>query len=194
MHPVQEALFRTKNWKTDEFTVQSEGHFWLVHSEDIKIQGSYKHNESDPDLTSLNALAIGGPFLGDNVLLIETFEGKVMWNDQSIVSAINSTFSNKYMSAHYHKESELVASGKTGMGIDIKLPHGVSLVVNRWDKSLAAKIQMCNRMIDQDGQCGNNNHDHTDDYQASDMLAQRVLSGEHKRVSLFTTGRTEAKK
>jgi len=158
-----------------------------VNSESIRIQGSYRQNTSTPKaLTSLHALAIGGPFLGDNVLTIRTLDGEVKWNQHSILSVLGTDFHNKYIDAEYHTKSELVSTGQWGPGLDIDLPNGVSLIVNRWKSSLAVKITMCSSETGQDGQCGNNNINHLDDTPA--LIEERAGAKVPKALSLFPGG------
>merc|ERR1712187_601596 len=49
--------------------------------------------------------------------------------------------------------------------IDVNLPNGVQLTINRWISMLEVKIDMCLEE-GQDGQCGNFNGDVTDDSEA----------------------------
>lgn len=170
-HPQREAFLRTHNWKSDEITVQEEGTFWLVKSSDVHIQAHYQKNQSHPEFTNLGAIAVGGPFLEDNVLVFRPLDETVTWNDKDILSSLPSTFSNGFVTATYRKDAELVKNGGKAAGIDVILPKGVKLTVNRWKHNLAAKISMC-KEEGQDGQCGNFNSDHTDDRQ--DELMARV--------------------
>jgi len=172
-HPAKEAFFRSRNWKTDELTVHDEGVFWLVNNAQMKIQARYRHNESNPALTSLYTVAISGPFVGNNLLVIGTLEHSIRWNKQSILESQPSKFHNKWVKADYHNKAELVSSGRKGPGIDMELPNGMTLTVNRWKKSLALKITQCGAPPSaQEGQCGNNNHDLSDD--TPQILAQEA--------------------
>jgi len=170
-HPHREALFRTRNWKDDQVSVQEEGTFWLVKSKDIEIQGRYWRNKTHPELSSLGALAISGPFIENNVLVVRPTSGKVTWNDLEILSSMPSRFTNEFFTAQYHEDSVLVKDGRKGVGIDLYLPKGVKLTINRWAQMLAAKIDMC-KEEDQDGQCGNFNGLHQDD--SADEIMSRM--------------------
>jgi len=166
-HPHREAFFRSKNWKDDEITVSEAGTFWLVRNQQIHIQGRYWKNATNPELANLGALAIGGPFLGDdNVLVVRTLAGgEVMWNDQAILHSMPSEFHNEYMDAKYHSKAEIVSNGHKGPGIEMELPMGVRLNINRWKQMLAVRISLCGETSEilTEGQCGNNNHDVHDD-------------------------------
>jgi len=164
---------RTHNWKFDQVTVQGEGTFWLVKSADVRIQGRYWKNKTHPEFTNLGAIAVGGPFLEDNVLVFRPLADNVTWNGEQILSSLPSTFDNKLMQATYRKDSELVKNGLNGPGIEVNLPKGVKLLVNRWKQNLAVKITMCKEDVhEQDGQCGNFNSHYEDDKQ--DELMARM--------------------
>jgi hypothetical protein len=174
-HPNREAFFRTRDWKMDELSVYEAGTFWLVKSDLVHIQGTYIKNLTHPNQTSLGAVAIGGPFLNKNVLTFRPLSENVTWNEQPILSTFPSEFHNSVVLAKYHAESELVKDGKRGQGIDVTLPQGVQLTVNRWNQSLALKIHMGARQEGQDGQCGNYNGDANDDTKEFLFETNRVM-------------------
>eukprot|EP00928_Gymnodinium_smaydae_P008962 TRINITY_DN1330_c0_g1_i1.p1 TRINITY_DN1330_c0_g1~~TRINITY_DN1330_c0_g1_i1.p1 ORF type:complete len:692 (-),score=119.53 TRINITY_DN1330_c0_g1_i1:148-2223(-) len=186
-HPAKEAFLRTREWKKDEVSVRTTGTFWLVRSRRIHIQGTYEHIPGQPNATSLSVLALGGPFLGNNTLVIRPLSGKSTWNGQEILppAQFPAAFVNDVASLFYHSDAEIVKDGTRGRGIDINLPNGVVLTVNRWKYALAAKITMCsqNALGGQSGQCGNYNGDAADD-----IPKQQVDHG-HKKED---TARTAA--
>jgi hypothetical protein len=177
-HPMREAFFRTRGWKNDQISIYNEGTFWLVKTDLVHIQARYWHNKTHPDWTSLGALAIGGPLLDYNTLIIRSLSGATTWNGQEILHLIPSQFENSLISAKYTYATELVKDGTRGPGLEIELPKGIKLVVNRWMQSLAAKITMCGAAETQTGQCGNFNGNPNDDDQdvLSESTSQRVLS------------------
>ena len=141
-HPQREEFFRTRGWKADQMTINEDGIYWLVKSDMVHIQGRYFRNEI-ANTTSLQELAIGGPFLKDKVLLIQSLEGKVMWGGEEILASINSEFQDSLIQAKYHQGTKMVKDGTLGPGVDVFLPTGVDLTVNRWRNGLAAEINMC---------------------------------------------------
>jgi hypothetical protein len=173
-HPMREAFFRTRGWKSDQVSIYDEGTFWLVKNDLVHIQARYWHDKANPEWTNLGALAIGGPFLDNNTLVIRSLGAATTWNDQEILALLPSRFENSLVSAKYHSGSETVKDGKPGPGLDIELPMGVKLVVNRWKQNLAAKITMCHTQGLQTGQCGNFNGNANDD-------AQEILSAGNKQ-------------
>jgi len=107
-------------------------------------------------------------------------------NSETVLNTYPSLFSNKYLTAHYHNDSELVKNVQTGPGIDVSLPNGVRLTVNRWKQSLAVKIHMCKEDV-MEGQCGNFNHDSKDDVQEEILSRTRKLTPQEfliKRASV----------
>jgi hypothetical protein len=163
----------------DELSVQENGTFWLVKSSAVHIQGRYGQNQKHPELTSLDAFAVGGPFLNDNVLVIRPLSGAVTWNNLEILSSLPSVFTNRYVSARYHKGAEMVKDGSMAPAIEVSLPRGVKLTINRWATMLEAKIDMCLEE-NQDGQCGNFNGNVTDDTEEQIMtrIGQKILPHE----------------
>merc|ERR1719343_205198 len=178
-HPKRESLFRTRNWELDELNVQEMGTFWIVKSSTVHIQGRYGQNKKHPDLTSLDAFAIGGPFLNYNVLVFRPLSGAVTWNNLEILSSLPSTFSNRYIRARYRKGAEMVKDGSMAPAIEVNLPRGLKLTINRWATMLEAKIDMCLEE-GQDGQCGNFNDNVTDDSEEQVMtrIGQKLLPHE----------------
>jgi len=164
-HPMREAFFRTRGWKSDQVSIYDQGTFWLVKTDLVHIQARYWHDKKNPEWTNLGALAIGGPFLENNTLVIRSLGAATTWNDQEILGLLPSRFENSMVSAKYHSESEMVKDGKPGPGVEIELPMGVKLLVNRWKQNLAAKITMCRTQGLQTGQCGNFNGNANDDVQ-----------------------------
>eukprot|EP00928_Gymnodinium_smaydae_P088632 TRINITY_DN726_c0_g1_i2.p1 TRINITY_DN726_c0_g1~~TRINITY_DN726_c0_g1_i2.p1 ORF type:complete len:869 (+),score=195.53 TRINITY_DN726_c0_g1_i2:67-2607(+) len=167
-HPQREAFLRTHGWQDDQVSVHKAGTYWLVRSARVHIQASYEHPPGQPNVTALSVLAVGGPFLNNNTLIMRPLNGKSTWNGKEIlpVGELPSAFVNDQVSAFYHADAELVKDGTRGLGVDIVLPAGVTLTVNRWKISLAAKITMCSQAKlpgGQGGQCGNYNGDPADD-------------------------------
>jgi len=162
-HPLREAFFRTRGWKSDQVSIYDEGTFWLVKSKNVHIQGRYWHNKTHVDWTNLGALAVGGPFLNGNTLTIRPLGSPSTWNGQEILAIMPSHFENEYVQAKFHHNSEIIKNGDLGEGIDVELPDDVRLTVNRWKQNLAVKISMCPQAGGQDGQCGNYNGVASDD-------------------------------
>jgi len=173
-HPAQEAFFRTHNWKADQVTVNTAGTFWLVNSKRVHVQARYEHNASNPNVTNLVEIAVSGDFLRDNTLKFGVEGDPIMFNEEAILTELPSTFykwhaSERYVAAKYHNQSTMVKNGKKGPGIDLELPEGMRMTINRWKENLAVSISMCPQHHGQDGHCGNYNGNPDDDT-ATEML------------------------
>jgi len=184
-HPQREAFFRTRGWRSDEKTVVEAGTFWLVRHDKVQIQGKYEHMLGNEAVTSLTEIAVGGPFLEGNVLVLQPLNGKTTYNGQEILPAgeMPSSFSTDFVSAFYHKAAELVKDGTHGPGVDISLPMGVKLTVNRWKTSMAVAIKLKGPLPGgQGGQCGDFDGNAagevgTDERAvASEFLARKVMT------------------
>ena len=75
--------------------------------------------------------------------MIQSLEGKVLWGGEEILASINSEFQDSLIQAKYHQGTKMVKDGTLGPGVDVFLPTGVDLTVNRWRNGLAAEINMC---------------------------------------------------
>jgi len=180
-HPQREAFFRTRDWKNDQLSVSETGTFWLVRHREVHIQGRYEQASGRTNVTSLTEIAVGGPFLQNNVLVVRPNTRSTTWNGEPILPAdtIPSTFANDLVAGIYHDGAEVVKDGSHGRGIEFSLPMGVKLIVNRWNTSLACAIRMKPLRGGQSGQCGNFNGITLDDAASIDIHAdQRATSSE----------------
>eukprot|EP00971_Amphidinium_carterae_P117268 2322945-Amphidinium_carterae.1 len=162
------------------------GDYWLVKSERISIQARYWASQCDGN-SMTRSLAIGGSFLEGNVLLIEPLDGRVSWNGDSILQGFPSTFTvPQLVYAEYHNEvAEVKIAGQHAevRGVDLMLPLGVRITVNRYGSHLDAVITMREQEAGVDGYCGNFNDDPTDDVTYS--IQQRMSVQVNKTANLF---------
>jgi len=190
-HPLQEALLRTHGWKADQISMHAEGNYWLVKSENVKIQGRYERApDLGPTATNLVEIAIGGNFMKGNQLKFGVQGKNSIYNAQPILTKFPSTFykwhgPERLVAARYHSNSTMVKNGKRGPGIDLELPEGMRMTINRWKQNLAVVINMCPQAGGQDGHCGNYNGNPEDDM--ADVMMQRKDNKHHVsyRSSLF---------
>lgn len=153
------------------------GDFWLVKSPLVHIQGRYNVVNRNRKHSFLRVLAVGGPFLGNNTLVIGNRRAKVKWNDYEILPAMGSEFRNRFIKARYHQDSKLVQDfNRSAPGTDIDLPLNVNMLVNRGKNGVGVMITMPRFEGGQDGQCGNFNGDANDDTAA--MISHR-MGGDH---------------
>lgn len=148
------------------------GDCWLVRSEAVKIQGRYNTvDTSHYRKPFLRALAIGGPFLMGNTLVIGTHS--VFWNQQEILPEPGTSFQVKnLLSAKYMETPPVKDPRRRSPGISVKLPLDVSLLVNRHKSGIGIAITMPQLPGGQDGQCGNYNGERADDTAA--LIADRL--------------------
>jgi len=189
-HPLQEMFFGTRGWKADQVTVSAAGTFWLVKSDRALIQGRYAHNKTHPDVTNLVEIAVGGPFMLGNTLKVGLLGESVMFNGQDILKEMGTSFykwhaCERLVAAKYHPDATMVKNGKKGPGIDIELPEGMRMTINRWHENLAVSISMCPQAGGQDGHCGNYNGDASDDSATMMLKRPENLAEVTSRSSLF---------
>merc|ERR1712046_552541 len=81
-------------WPPIDHTATSLGDMWLVKSSAVKIQARYASIDGLPAENSfVHALAVGGPFLKNNTLVVGASEtGIVSWNGVEILHEKASSF------------------------------------------------------------------------------------------------------
>jgi hypothetical protein len=157
----------------------SSGDFWIVKSDSVWIQARSLPTDFTNGLAVTKILAIGGPVLKGNKLLIApTF---TTWNGLRVLSGFPSHFNQPNL-VHmvYNNVGELVdeAPLRANATIDCKkhIVHvkifddsaeGITIQVNRWLESkgneyINVRISMRSQP-GQDGHCGNFNGDPDDD-------------------------------
>jgi len=163
----------------------SSGEYYLVKSNAISIQGRYLPTKFTHGLAVTKMVAIGGPVLKGNKLIIGPLTAS--WNGAPIIGQLGGSFSQPgLLTVNYDTTGELIvttggvdASKKKIVHVKISdgTPEGLSVQVNRWTASpgneyVNWKISMHSRP-GQDGHCGNFNQNAADD----DRLAVRQRVG-----------------
>lgn len=144
------------------------GDFWIVKSNYLKIQGRYNLDaRSTLKEPVLRVLTVGGKLIEDNTLTIGT-TGKILWNGDEVLDKEGSEFTvSKLLNARYTQHVALAQDPtQTTSGIEVGLPLGIDIVVNRHPHGLGARITMPAVPQDiggQDGLCGNFNKKVDDD-------------------------------
>jgi len=165
------------------------GDNWLVKSDLVSIQARYMENDNLPERNLfVRAIAVGGAFLKGNTLVIGSLEDQVTWNGGSILEDQSSIFSLEgngfFVKASRSANSSLVQDlSKTNPGVNVELPLGLSLVVNRLSRHVNVVIKMPQQEGGQDGICGNFNGVAADD--AIEMSASRLNPQVPAEESLF---------
>lgn len=136
----------------------------------------------------MRALAISGPFLDDHTLLIQAMDGRVLWDGQEVLSEFPSQFSfDDLIVANTSKGGHRLDENLDHLALhamDVQLPQGVKVTINRWPTHIDAMISMPRPRGPLDGHCGNWNGDAADDTAAS--IKQRVGGQVPDEEDLFT--------
>jgi len=163
------------------------GDKWLVRSEDVIIQARYMEEDTGLEAGAMfvRAVAVGGAFMDGNTLIIGPLDEKVTWNGQEILAEETSKFHlSGIIKAVRHMNSSLIEDlNQPNAGIDIQLPQGIRLTINRLHRYVNAAIKMRPREDGQDGLCGNFNGVSTDD--GLESVAQRLNPNVPPGESLF---------
>jgi len=151
----------------------SSGEYWIVKSDSLWIQGRYVPTDFTNGLAVTKTIAIGGPVLKGNKLIIAPTY--TTWNNARVLTGFPSTFERPHLlHMAYDNVGALVdeaqdASQKHIVHVKIfdDTPEGIMVQVNRWLQSegneyINVKITMRSQP-GQDGHCGNFNGDPADD-------------------------------
>merc|ERR1712137_455436 len=125
--------------------------------------------------------------MGGHVLIIEPRSGQITWDGGPILQEFPSEWSVQDLVAARYRETEQPIDKaqlfRPIHGIDVELPLGVRLTVNRWRKHLDLVIHMRAQAGGQDGHCGNFNGDALDD--TVDLIKARMDLRVSKEDLLF---------
>jgi hypothetical protein len=170
-------------------TFLRNGDYWLVKSRRVWIQGRYEATEWTNGKASLHGLSIGGEFIRNNKIVIGPKSGKVYHNDIQILAHMPSTYSapgNLWHATYHNRGVRLDAGMNEELDyVELSLPDGVTIKVNRWSKHIDAEITMTRRGH-QDGHCGNFNGIAKDDTKA--QIVARGPWNVDRRSLLFPPG------
>jgi len=146
-------------------TKASSGDMWLVKSDNVQIQVRYLPSKKHQHRVKVRSVAVGGAFLNGSKLIVEPLDGAITWNGDEILTEDESEFiGDGLISATRHNFSCMVEDmSRRHPGIDIKLPRGVKLTVNRQPQHVNVHISMPQLKGGQEGLCGNNNGVASDD-------------------------------
>jgi len=147
---------------------------WLVRSNNVSIQARYIEISDDGETkTFMRAMAIGGPFLQGNTLVVGGLNEQVTWNGAEILTSQTSEFNVEGLikATRHNSSSRIEDFSQPNPGVDIQLPEGIGLTFNRLHRYINAAIKMQPQDGGQDGLCGNFNGIGTDD--GLEMVARR---------------------
>lgn len=141
--------------RLDKVLFLHSGDFWLVKSKSVEIQAQYFSSNSW-GWSSARAVAVGGPFLGGNTLIID--HANITWNGEQIMPNVLGTFRNE----HINVRAMLKQRGKKNRPAHVfrvQLPWDITLMAARftWGRRMDIVIKMRPLLEGQDGHCGNFN-------------------------------------
>jgi hypothetical protein len=153
-----------------------EGEYWIVKSQDIKIQARYKATPFTNGLSATQEVIIGGPFLVHHTLSVGPMEeGRILWDKQPILEEFPSEFDTGCCGkVTYSSQGELVDTAQSHLPkhiVHMALPGSVHVQVMRWSNHINVRIQMVSQPL-QDGHCGNFNENARDD--TTDLIHARM--------------------
>eukprot|EP00403_Amphidinium_massartii_P027038 CAMPEP_0178389482 /NCGR_PEP_ID=MMETSP0689_2-20121128/10141_1 /TAXON_ID=160604 /ORGANISM="Amphidinium massartii, Strain CS-259" /LENGTH=615 /DNA_ID=CAMNT_0020009937 /DNA_START=65 /DNA_END=1912 /DNA_ORIENTATION=+ len=191
-HPVALSAIEERSDATVPGDLR-EGDMWLVKSKDVYIQGRFGLANGGKN-SFLKAVAIGGSFLKGNTLVLGTNQGISLWNNHPILMNMNTSFKTSFhgetVAAHFHANVQHIdRPERTTTGVEVSLPSGIQLVLNRFDTWLGLRVHMSPREGGQDGECGNFNGNPHDDGLANlkQRMSVRVLDDESVFHMPFST-------
>lgn len=157
-----------------------------MKSSSVLIQGKYALDTSLPEENAfLEAIAVGGPILRNNILVVGSLADSVTWNSHPILASMPSEFEvEELLVAKYYANSSLVQDrAKRSPGLEFALPSSVRLLVNRYQSHVNVAITMKQTAEPQDGLCGNFNAFPGDDL--PDLVNKRKSADVELADSLF---------
>jgi len=157
----QISLLAVREHRKDKTTTCDK---WLVKSKSVWMQARYVSDEKlNEKKEFVRFIAVGGAFLKGNTIIVGSLEDSIMWNGDRIFKRDEPSrfefqegaFSVKMTHTdHSHNVANLSQANR---GIEMQLPKGVSLIVNRLRHHLNVAITMPSQEGGQDGLCGNFN-------------------------------------
>jgi len=135
------------------------GDFWLVKSNLVHIQAHY-FASNKWGWSSARAIAVGGPFLNGNTLIID--HENVTWNGQEIMPNVLGSFQNDLVGVRATLERGGIGRLKKRHPVHVfrvDLPMNITLMAARFTRGRRMDIVLKMRPIPggQDGHCGNFN-------------------------------------
>jgi len=173
--------------ESDPVSILTSGDYWLVKNQDISIQGRYGTTKfTVAGQSALIELAVSGPFVNNETLIIQPMNGQVTWDGATILKHIPSEFVKPFSRIKFIDGDEHI--DEVLKGYPVKLiraffVRNVEILVNRWPEHIDAIIRMPQQLYGQDGHCGNFNFDPSDD--TKELILERSGGPVSTDESLF---------
>jgi len=142
----------------------SEGDFWIVRSNTVKIQGRFQATDwtkkhDDTDYSSMTGIVVGGSFMhGHKIEIGPMGAGVIKCDSQEILQQFGTTKCGE-ATIFYNQQGQLVDSAMAFLPhrvVHMLLPDKIIMQINRWPNFINAKITMP-QVMGQDGVCGDFN-------------------------------------
>jgi len=172
---VEKNPYNPGNPKKKTFDMFETGVFWIVNSPSVWVQGYYASASLRiPEGSRLRKVAIGGPFLGKDTIMIDA--STLWWNSQRDLLDFNAngeqtwTGLNGVVTAISNAGSETTTVGLTFPQHDINI--SISIAMQRYNRAMLpymSTLVTMRQVSGQDGHCGCFNKDSSDDTQKQIM-------------------------
>jgi hypothetical protein len=168
-----------------DLNLNQTGDFWFVKNDLVHIQGRFAFShEFAPDGAAIGAVAVGGPFLGGSVLLVEPLSGGVEWNGARVFCDTSDALDG------LGKIQCLEGQGKlpkmmSDLEIDFPIPltscsnAALKMKINRFEHHVDVKMTVPPLPGGISGECGNFNGVPEDDMDDSAVNHVGVLQHEN---------------
>jgi len=162
------------------------GEYWIVKNDAVKIQGRYEGTKYTLGLAATQKVAVGGSFIGDNIIEVEPMEeaygGRILVNGQQVLKEFGTTTvggATIVFDGIGVLVDQAASQWKKNI-VHISLPMGIHMEVFRWGNYIDMTINMRPLAGGQDGSCGNFNNDPKDDTTQAifDRIGARIAPGE----------------
>lgn len=166
-----------------------EGEFWIVKTQDIKIQARYKATPFTNGLAATQEIIVGGSFIGQHTLSVGPMEGgQILWDRQPVLGSFPSEYDTGCCGkVSYNSVGELVDTAQSHLPkhiVHMELPMNVHVQVMRWSNHINVRIQMEPQAL-QDGHCGNYNENALDD--TTELIHARMGARVPQQELLFNS-------
>mmetsp|Transcript_49602 Transcript_49602/g.89124 ORF Transcript_49602/g.89124 Transcript_49602/m.89124 type:complete len:591 (-) Transcript_49602:145-1917(-) len=177
-----------KSFDHTEYVFYRQGDFWIVKSDLLQVQGRFQATEwtkenDKTDYSSLTGLVVSGSLINGRKIEIAPMEnnGQITCDGRAILHGFGED-SCGAAKLKYGADGMLIDSAMSSLPhriVHITLPSGIIIQANRWPNFMNLMITM-RPIPGQDGVCGNNNYDKSDDSgkQVHERFGQGVPASE----------------
>jgi len=163
-----------------------DGEYWIVKSDQVKIQGRYMGTAYTFGLAATNKVVVSGPFIQGHKIEVPNLEdGPILIDGKPALTSFG-TVQVGGAQITYDGNGELIDEATSVWAkkiVHMYLPGDIQMHVYRWSNYMDLKITMAPLAGGQDGSCGNFNGDPGDD--TTDAIFARIGARVAKQDLLF---------